>query len=86
MANGPVGNLENASLLLINYINHFLPSLGICFIDFMISSDGNPYFLHFNGFNEDFFEQKQQLDFLNRFYKNIIALSGSYRRMHKEGY
>lgn len=82
----PIQNLEDASLVLIDYINHFLPSLGVCFIDFMISTDGKPYFLHFNGFNEDFFDLKPELDFFNRFYKNIIGLAGSYRHMHKEGF
>jgi hypothetical protein len=79
-----IKRIERASLTAINYLNYFLPSLGICYIDFIIDTDGNPYFLHFNGFEQDFFEQKQQESFYLNFYKNILSLAGAYRRMQRE--
>ena len=81
-----VNRIDRASLTAINYINQFLPSLGISFIDYVIDTDGNPYFLHFSGFEQDFFEQKQGEGFFRNFYTNLLSLARSYKRMHGEAY
>ncbi|MBC8060856.1 MAG: hypothetical protein H7Y18_09335 [Clostridiaceae bacterium] len=59
----------------ISYINNYLPTLGECFIDLLLSSDGNPYFLHLGGIGETFFELAQDEDFYKSFYKNMIKLT-----------
>jgi hypothetical protein len=77
-------NINKASLTTMEYINHFLPSLGITFIDFIIGTDGKPYFLHFSGFEQNFFELKQNKLFYNKFYNNMLSLAADNKRMKTE--
>lgn len=43
--------LKNATLDINNYIGKFIPSLGVCFIDFILDNENNPYFLHLGGWD-----------------------------------
>jgi hypothetical protein len=70
--------VNGASYMLIHHINKFLPSIGISYIDFILGVDGNPYFLHFSGFDQDFFDEKQDENFYKRFYRNLQSLSEDY--------
>lgn len=79
-----VSRVDKAALTTINHINNYLPALGYCFIDFIVSTEGKPYFLHFGGFTLDLFCQKNTKDFYNKFYKNLLSLAGYYSRMHRE--
>jgi hypothetical protein len=70
--------VSDASYILINYINNFLPSICISFIDFILSTDGKPYFLHFSGVDQNIFDEKQGVNFYKRFYRNMQSLSADY--------
>ena len=59
----------------ISYINNYMPALGECFIDLLLSNDGKAYFLHLGGIGETFFELEQDKDFYKIFYKNLIKLA-----------
>jgi len=56
----------------INHINNYMPSLGACFIDLLVGSDGENYFLRLGGIREDFFDINEDLDFYKKFYENLI--------------
>jgi hypothetical protein len=77
-------SVEEASLSLIRHTSRFLPSMGIAFIDFILSTEGNPYFLHFSGFEQSFFDIEQSEEFYRYFYKNLLKLASDYRHMKKE--
>jgi predicted ester cyclase len=68
----------NTFLTAAMHITHFIPNLGYCFMDFVVSPDKKPYFLHFGGFNQDFFHEDRNDDFHENFYKNIINLAACY--------
>jgi hypothetical protein len=70
--------VDYASYALIRHINRFLPSIGISYIDFILGVDGNPYFLHFSGFDQNFFDEKVDENFYKRFYRNMQSLSEDY--------
>jgi hypothetical protein len=73
------------SLEIITYISRFVPHLGFCHIDFVFDSEGNPYFLHFGGFDVHFvLNQNRSREFYNRFYTNLIRLSDYYSRKPEE--
>ena len=76
-------NIDKASLTVINHVNRYLLDLSYGFIDFIISADGNPYFLHFGGFTFNLFNQKKSDDFYKDFYRNLINLAGEYSRMRR---
>jgi hypothetical protein len=76
--------IEEPSLLLIDYVSNFMTSLGHCFIDLLLDIDGNPYFLHLGGFEQNFLKAKQTEDFHKYFYNNMIKLARFYSRMHGE--
>jgi hypothetical protein len=76
--------VDKAALITIKHIGNYLPSLGYCFIDFIVSAEDKPYFLHFGGFTLDLFYKKDKEEFYNRFYKNLLRLAGYYSRMHRE--
>lgn len=76
--------IDKASLTMINYISNFLPDIGISFIDFAISSEGKPYFIHLGGFEKNFFEEKKNADLYQNFYKNMFTLTNYYKRRYRE--
>jgi len=67
--------IDEITLNTIRYINNYIPSLGACFIDLLLSTEGKIYFLHLGGIGEAFFELPQEKDFYIRFYKNMIKLA-----------
>jgi hypothetical protein len=67
--------INEVALNSICYINNYMPTLGECFIDLLLSNDGKVYFLHLGGIGENFLELKQDKDFYKRFYKNLIKLA-----------
>jgi hypothetical protein len=77
--------IVKASLTIVNYTNHFLPDLGISFVDFIVSRDGHPYFLHLGGFEKDFFDEQDNRELYRSFYKNIVTLTEYYKQRHREG-
>lgn len=68
----PGKKIDTASLNIINYINCFIPDLGICFIDFVLDIRTNPYFLSLGGWNSKLLSKKQSKDVLLRLCKNIM--------------
>lgn len=77
--------INEASLTAVNHLNKFLPSIGHCFIDFILSSDGDPFFLHLGGFTHSFLNKKHSEDFYKNFYENMIGLYSYYNQTKKEG-
>lgn len=78
--------LEQIDKIAVNaifHINKFIPSVGHCFIDFMIDKDYKPYFLHIGGLDQYFFRQDRNPDFYRRFYRNLLKLARYYR--HRQG-
>jgi hypothetical protein len=75
--------LDEASLTIVNQVNKFMPSLGHCFIDFVISADLRLYVLHLGGLNHYFLNERQSEDFYSSFYKNMLDLSGYCGRTQK---
>ncbi|WP_163192447.1 hypothetical protein [Clostridium thermarum] len=71
--------VDTAALNIIEELNKFLPSLGHGFIDFILSKEGKPFFLHLGGLDQYFFKQEQDVEVYKRFYKNILSLSRSIR-------
>ena len=71
----PYEKINEGVLNSISYISNFMPALGECFLDFLLSKDGQIYFLHLGGIGENFFELEQDKDFYKRFYKNLIKLA-----------
>jgi hypothetical protein len=76
--------LEKASLIAVKQINNYVTALGYCFMDFIIDTEGNPYFLHLGGITQQFFSNNENKDFYKDFYRNLLNLAGYYSRMHKE--
>lgn len=76
--------IEEASQKAVQQINNYLTALGYCFMDFIVDTNGNPYFLHLGGFTQKFFTENRNVDFYKAFYKNLLNLAGYYSRMHKE--
>jgi hypothetical protein len=71
--------IEKVALSIIEEINKFLPSLGHCFIDFILSSKGKPYFLHLGGLDRYFLKQETEKHVYKKLYRNLLSLSRSYR-------
>jgi hypothetical protein len=71
--------VDAAALNIIEELNKFLPSLGHCFIDFILSEEGEPFFLHISGLDQYFFKQEQNEEVYKKFYKNLLSLSRSIR-------
>lgn len=67
--------INEVALNVISYINNYMPTLGECFVDLLLSNDGKAYFLHLGGLGETFFELEQNIDFYKIFYKNMIKLA-----------
>lgn len=76
--------IDKPALLVVKHIGKYLPYLSYCFIDFVLGSDGSPYFLHLGGFALDLFCKENSKDFYNKFYRNLLNLAGYYSRMHGE--
>jgi hypothetical protein len=74
----PEGKLENevlkkvdeTAIKIANYIQYFLPCFWVGFIDFILDTDNNPYFIHLGGAELDFLDKNHN----EEFYKNIIQL------------
>lgn len=76
--------VDEASLIAINHINKFITSLGHSFIDFIFDTDGNPYFLHLGGFDQQFLGLKLNEDCYKKFYSNLIGLAFYHGQLIKE--
>lgn len=70
---------EAAALGITEEVNKFLPSLGHCFIDFIIGLEGKPYFLHLGGLDQYFLKQETKKHVYKKLYRNLLSLSRSYR-------
>jgi hypothetical protein len=45
-------DLKTISIKAVTHINNYIPSLGVCFIDFIFDENINPHFLHFGGWDK----------------------------------
>ncbi|MDP4088593.1 MAG: hypothetical protein Q8930_04885 [Bacillota bacterium] len=71
--------IDAAAMNGIFHINKYLPSVGHCFMDFILDSENKPYFLHMGGLDQYFFRAVREPDFCRRFYKNMLKLARYYR-------
>ena len=69
---GIMNNLKTISMEAINHINNYIPSLGICFIDFVFDENMNPYFLHFGGWDKKLLYKKEDKILHKEFCENLI--------------
>lgn len=60
------------SLEFINYISNFIPGLGICFIDFILDTCNNPYFLNFGGWEHELLNKNRDGDFQKSLFINML--------------
>ncbi len=64
--------LDNASMQIINYINCFIPDMGICFADFVLDIKGTPYFLNLGGWENKLLSKKWSENIRTTLCKNIL--------------
>ncbi|QGU95874.1 hypothetical protein GOM49_12935 [Clostridium bovifaecis] len=64
--------LQTIALESINYISKFIPNLGNCFIDFVLATQGNPYFMHLGGWDHKLFSAKLDQSIQKEFCENLI--------------
>jgi hypothetical protein len=66
-------NIYNIAVSMVQYIEQFIPSLGNCTIDLIFDTKGNPYFLHFGGWDEHIMLQEKNNHYLkSAFLRNMI--------------
>lgn len=71
--------LNSAAVNIVEEMNKFMPSVGHCFIDFIISNEGKPFFLHVGGLDQYFLKEELSKEIYKKFYKNLLSLSRGYR-------
>lgn len=69
---GIINELETVSIKAVNYINNYIPSLGICFIDFVFGKNMKPYFLHFGGWDKQLLYEEGNEILHKEFCENLI--------------
>lgn len=74
-----IEEVDKTALNAIFHVNKFLPSMGHCFIDFILDSNNKPYFLHIGGLDQFFFRQNRSQEFCKNFCRNILKLSRYYK-------
>lgn len=72
-----IGKTGIPSKQIINYINCFIPDLGIGFIDFIFDTNGTPYFLNFGGWDNKLLGRKQPRSIQINLCKNILEYAGT---------
>lgn len=70
-----VNNYYGMLLTAVKYISNFIPSLGNCFVDLVFDTRGTPYFLHFGGWDKDYFIKNQNNYLNNVFARNLLIYS-----------
>lgn len=70
-----ISNYYGILLTAVKYISNFIPSLGNCFVDLVFDTRGNPYFLHFGGWDQDYFLKNQNSYLNNIFARNLLTYS-----------
>lgn len=67
-----INQFQDLSLSIINYVSKFMPSLGNCFIDLIIDSEFNAYFLHAGGWGYNVIDYISKENLQNDFCNNLI--------------
>lgn len=67
-----MNDLKNISIESISYINNYIPSIGIGFIDFIFDEKMNPYFLHLGGWDRKLLHKKGEKSLHKEFCENLI--------------
>lgn len=67
--------IDDSSLQIINFINCFIPELCIGFIDFIIDTHSNIYFLNLGGLDRKLLSKKQYKSVRTKLCLNILGLS-----------
>lgn len=80
----PNCDINKISQKIVKYINYFIPSLSICFLDLIFDTHGNPYFLHLGGCHLLLFEE-QNKNYLKNFCINLLEFSDFCLHKGKEG-
>lgn len=68
--------VDEASIEIINTIGNYIPGIGINFIDFMLDDKNHPHFLHFGGFDYRLLYRRENKNFFEDFYRNMLYLAG----------
>lgn len=63
---------DTSSLHIANYVNCFIPDLGICFIDFVLDMHGEAYFINLGGLDSDLITRKRNTEVFAALCKNIL--------------
>lgn len=75
--------LDVISIHVIEYINCFIPDIGICHLDFVFDIHGTPYILDFGGCDIRYLCKKQNKDIQANMYQNMFEYAGSFFSKHK---
>lgn len=65
-------NLEEAALNIVKCIANYIPSMAAVFIDFFVSNEGTPYFLHFGGWSKMLIDNKNNSTLNKKFSNNLM--------------
>jgi hypothetical protein len=73
-----INNYYGILLAIVKYISNFIPSLGNCYVDLVFDVRGNPYFLHFGGWDQDYIIKNENIYMKNIFARNLLIYSMYY--------
>lgn len=75
--------LNKASIMIMKHITKYIPSVGNCYIEFILDTKGDPYFLRFGGFDDELLSPGKGPFLYNNFRMNLLHQADCHRLTKK---